>query len=33
MCDAGDFYQWVEIYDEDIIQSDQAETFPFAGYA
>lgn len=33
MCDADDFNQWAESYDEDVSQSDQAETFPFAGYA
>ena len=33
MCDANDFDRWAESYDEDVIQSDQAETFPFAGYA
>lgn len=33
MCDAKDFDHWAKSYDEDVTQSDQAETFPFAGYA
>ncbi|MDD3474097.1 MAG: class I SAM-dependent methyltransferase [Syntrophaceae bacterium] len=33
MCDANAFDQWADSYDEDVAQSDQAETFPFAGYA
>jgi len=32
MCEADDFDHWAESYEEDVIQSDQAETFPFAGY-
>lgn len=32
MCDANDFDHWAERYDEDVTQSDQAATFPFAGY-
>ena len=33
MCDANAFDHWADSYDEDVTQSDQAGTFPFAGYA
>ena len=32
MCDANDFDHWADSYDEDVIQSDQTETFPFSSY-
>ncbi len=33
MCDSNEFDRWAESYDDDVIQSDQAASFPFAGYA
>ena len=32
MFDQNGFDRWAEEYDEDVIRTDEAEAYPFAGY-